>query len=240
MTPREYADQEVQRVVANLLVLIVAERYQQAKLGDFPASTVVACGRALDAGRGVFAYGQRGRGKTYLAVAVVREYMLRHALDDLRNCWQQRQANGWLGQETQEEAERYVQLATSYARRVQHGVVFKTAVEIMDDIRAVFDGDGRRKTEVVDGYAKAKFLVVDDVGMDKSSEFVRETFDSIVNQRWNDNLLTVFTSNLDFTELDSHYKDRGRMTSRITGMCDVVELLGDDKRLCVAEERTPP
>ncbi len=227
----EQAREQLVTAVNKITLPIVADKFKSARLSDFQMRTVASVCSALDAHRGVFATGPRGRGKTHLAAAVVREYMLRRGEVCLADCWRTRDINGWQGMPiTDDEVDRYIAVSLSAAGQALRGVVFGDAVEIMDDIRAVFDGDGRRKQDVVDGYARAELLVVDDIGMDKNSEFVRETFDSIVNRRWADGLLSVFTSNLDFGELDDHYKDRGRMTSRITGMCDVIELVGDDRR----------
>lgn len=209
---------------------MVAERFRLAGLWQFNADVVSAVGLALDCRRGVFAHGERGRGKTHLAAAVIREYALRQASACLTACWQTREENGWRGEATEEETDRYLSVSTSAAWRSLQGVVFANAVDMMDDIRSVFDDKSRDKRQVVDGYAEAALLIVDDIGMDKSSEFVRETFDGIVNRRWADGLLTVFTSNLDFEEIDRHYQDHGRMTSRIAGMCDVIQLAGEDRR----------
>lgn len=231
MTPREHATQQLEEMIGGLQLPLMAAQFVGARLQEFPAEIAAAVREALSKGRGIFAMGKRGRGKTHLAAAVVREHMLLRGLQHLDDCWRRRDDNGWRGvDESLDEACQYVAVSLAVSRQALYGVVFRTGVEILDDIRRVFDGDGRRKTDVVDGYAEADLLVIDDLGMDSSKEFVRETFDSIVNHRWADKLPTVFTSNLTFDELDRHYNDHGRMTSRIAGMCDVVELVGEDRR----------
>lgn len=72
-------------------------------------------------------------------------------------------------------------------------------------------------------------LIFDDIGAEKLSEWVQETFYLIINKRYNDMLPTIFTSNLSVPQLAEHFGDR--ITSRIVGMCDIVEIKGEDRRL---------
>ncbi len=52
----------------------------------------------------------------------------------------------------------------------------------MDILRPVMDAD---------------LLVLDDLGAEKTSEWVEETMNLIVNTRYNERRLTIFTSNYD-------------------------------------------
>lgn len=72
-------------------------------------------------------------------------------------------------------------------------------------------------------------LIIDDLGAEKISEFVADVFYLIVNKKYNDMIPVVFTSNLSISELAKRVGDR--TASRIVGMCDVVKLEGNDRRV---------
>lgn len=72
-------------------------------------------------------------------------------------------------------------------------------------------------------------LFIDDIGAEKNSEFVDETLYHLINTRHERVLPTFFSSNLSLSELAE--KNGDRLTSRIAGMCEIIELNGDDKRL---------
>jgi DNA replication protein DnaC len=82
----------------------------------------------------------------------------------------------------------------------------------------------------------AQLLVLDDVGKEKTSEWVEETMTFIVNSRYNQRLVTLFTSNYedtpDINVLDSlRVRVGSRMYSRMHEMCDFIEYGGADYRL---------
>jgi DNA replication protein DnaC len=90
--------------------------------------------------------------------------------------------------------------------------------------------------EVLQPLLSAQLLVLDDVGKEKTSEWVEETMTFVVNTRYNHRRTTVFTSNYednpDIEALDSlRVRVGSRMYSRIHEMCDFVEYGGADYRL---------
>lgn len=72
-------------------------------------------------------------------------------------------------------------------------------------------------------------LMIDDIGSEKLSDWVLETFYSIVNTRYENMLPTIFTSNLELSELAERIGDR--TVSRVVESCDVFEVAGEDRRL---------
>jgi DNA replication protein DnaC len=82
---------------------------------------------------------------------------------------------------------------------------------------------------------KADLLVLDDLGAERSSEWVQETLGLVVNTRYNERRATIFTSNLvdspDNTDPRSFIFQLGARTrSRLAEMCDWVEMQGVDVR----------
>ena len=81
----------------------------------------------------------------------------------------------------------------------------------------------------------AELLVLDDLGAEKTSEWVEETMNLIVNTRYNERRLTLFTSNYqdipDDTEPNSLlFRIGHRMRSRLHEMCEFVQMDGADYR----------
>ena len=89
---------------------------------------------------------------------------------------------------------------------------------------------------------EADLLVLDDLGSEKTSEWVEETMNLIVNTRYNERRHTIFTSNYEDTPDDAidpaerhdfTLKERigFRIHSRLHEMCDFLEYSGADYRL---------
>jgi len=104
---------------------------------------------------------------------------------------------------------------------------FYNAVDILDKIR---DDYRNKDTYNLDKILDYKgLLIIDDIGAEKITEWVLETFYRIINQRYEDMLPVIFTSNFSLGELSERLGER--ISSRIAGSCEVVELTGNDKRL---------
>jgi DNA replication protein DnaC len=89
--------------------------------------------------------------------------------------------------------------------------------------------------DVLQPVIKADLLVLDDLGAERTSEWVQETLGLVVNTRYNERRPTIFTSNLvdspDSTDPRSFIFQLGARTrSRLTEMCDWVEMRGVDVR----------
>ena len=81
----------------------------------------------------------------------------------------------------------------------------------------------------------AELLVLDDIGAEKTSEWVEETLNLIVTTRYNEQRPTIFTSNFedneDHTDPDSLFVRVGfRMYSRLFEMCEFLHYTGADYR----------
>lgn len=114
--------------------------------------------------------------------------------------------------------------------------IFWNTTELLNEIRADFDREPGDKSHVEGILMDHKGLVIlDDVGSEKLTDWVAETFYLIINKRYNEMWPTIFTSNLDIQALADRIG--GRIVSRIVEMCDVVELVGLDRRLKSAKER---
>lgn len=82
---------------------------------------------------------------------------------------------------------------------------------------------------------EAEILVLDEIGATKPTEWVRDTMANIINSRYNDKKLTIFTTNyLDErrNEKEETLEDRigVRLRSRLFEMCRTVPMFGEDFR----------
>jgi DNA replication protein DnaC len=85
--------------------------------------------------------------------------------------------------------------------------------------------------EAIDRYVNAPVLIIDDLGIEKDTEFAVSTISEIVSHRLKaDRNGLVVTSNLSLDALAAKLGDE-RLTSRLAGMCQVIEIRGADRRL---------
>jgi DNA replication protein DnaC len=81
----------------------------------------------------------------------------------------------------------------------------------------------------------AEILVLDEIGASKPTDWVRDTMAHIINTRYNDRKLTIFTTNYAdnrATDKDETLEDRigVRLRSRLFEMCRTVKIEGNDFR----------
>lgn len=114
--------------------------------------------------------------------------------------------------------------------------LFYDTRDLLRVIRSTYDPSIRTtELEILRPVMTADLLVLDDLGAEKTSEWVEETMNLIVNTRYNERRLTIFTSNYvdipDDTDPNSLICRIGfRMRSRLHEMCDFVEMDGADYR----------
>lgn len=98
-----------------------------------------------------------------------------------------------------------------YDKQIQ--VKFATSLQMLNEIRATWDKDGNKLTEgkLMDFFTTTNILVIDDFGAENHKDWVDDKFNNIINSRYNEKKITIFTSN---TSLESlKYDDR--ITNRI-------------------------
>jgi DNA replication protein DnaC len=120
--------------------------------------------------------------------------------------------------------------------RGNHGLFYEVS-DLLRIIRNTYNPVTKTaEMDVLQPLLNAQILVLDDVGKEKTSEWVEETMTFIVNSRYNQRLVTIFTTNYEDTPdidvLDSlRVRVGSRMYSRMHEMCDFIEFGGADYRL---------
>lgn len=105
---------------------------------------------------------------------------------------------------------------------------FITVPNILRNLRAVYSGHLTEK-EVMRPLEETRWMVLDDLGVEKTSEWNLQILYELINTRYENNLVTIFTSNLSLDDIAQKLGDR--IASRISGMAKVLELAGQDFRL---------
>ncbi len=120
-------------------------------------------------------------------------------------------------------------------RRKRVPSLFVTVPELLDNLREAYNKPGRDLDEWMDAVQNADFLVLDDLGSERVTDWVRERIFVIVNHRYREALPTVFTSNAGPKDLAQQLGER--TASRIIAMCEWIALEGEDYRETAAKER---
>ncbi len=110
---------------------------------------------------------------------------------------------------------------------------FLRAVDFLKNIRCSFRNDnGADERAILNLYGRGTpFLVLDDLGAEKVTDFAVQTLYDLIDFRYGNCLVTLITSNLSLDELANHYGSHGhRLASRIAGMGPTLVLKGKDRR----------
>lgn len=155
----------------------------------------------------LYFYGPPGTGKTFQAVTSLLGYLRRYACDQKH-----------------------------FSKRKK--VKFVTVPELLNNIRCSFgkpivETDNKTFTAdelILRAYKNVDVLVLDDLGVENTTDWVFTTLYLIINYRYEHNKTTIFTSNFSLEELAEKLKD-SRLTSRIRGWCKVQEFKDKDYRI---------
>lgn len=139
--------------------------------------------------RSLLLFGNCGTGKTHLAVAAMRNIILKYKTTT---------------------------------------PLFISAPKLIGEIRCGTLGEtDMTEEEVVEKYTTNRLLIIDDIGVEKHSEFVAQCWYRIVDTRTANNFPTIYTSNLDKKAIEE--KMGPRIASRLFS-CTIIHVDGVDKR----------
>jgi DNA replication protein DnaC len=109
-------------------------------------------------------------------------------------------------------------------------VTFTCVPRLCYEVKKAFDGDIKiTEQNAIKVYTSCEYLVLDDLGAEKPTEWVKKTLGYIIYERDNMFKPTIITSNLSLDEIASHIDPR--ISSRIAGMSRIIHLQGPDWRL---------
>ncbi len=98
----------------------------------------------------------------------------------------------------------------------------------LEDLRDSYEDKDPDFEQVLSMVKSCKLLIIDDIGAERVTDWVRERMVSIINTRVSNNLSTIYTSNLSPEELKEELGDR--ISSRVLGSSQVIEIASGDRR----------
>ena len=120
-------------------------------------------------------------------------------------------------------------LVSKAALKAGRSVAIYSLPRLLNEIRDTHRAE-RSHVDLLDRLTAVDLLHIDDVGAERTTDWVLEELYSIVNARYEDKRSMVITTNiLDREALCEQITDR--TVSRLTEMCDELPLTGDDRRM---------
>lgn len=157
--------------------------------------------KRVEFGHGLYFFGTVGTGKTTVASAVLMTYIIEKSKDSLRK-----------------------------GERTRQLVAYANVPDLLDMLRRGFDdpeiaAQGAKKLSQL---ASVPLVLLDDIGAERPSEWARERLLTLIGSRYDNELSTLFTSNLTIGELGEPLG--ARLQSRIEGMTGLMQFYGIDHR----------
>ncbi len=120
-------------------------------------------------------------------------------------------------------------LVSKAASEAGHSVAIYSLPRLLNEIRDTHRAE-RSHVQLLDRLVAVDLLHIDDVGAERSTDWVLEELYSIVNARYEEQRAMLITTNImDRDQLCEQITPR--TVSRLTEMCDELPLLGHDRRM---------
>ena len=103
-----------------------------------------------------------------------------------------------------------VSIANELIEKYKESVKFTTSMSVLDEIRKTWS-ENKSDSDLIKSLSETDILIIDDFGVEQEKGWINEKFYSIINGRYIDKKITIFTSNSRLDDL--HYDDR--ITNRI-------------------------
>lgn len=144
----------------------------------------------LDAGKGLWLFGDVGTGKTSLAM-----------------------------------------LVSKAALEAGRSVAIYSMPRLLSDIKDTYEDRSQQSyMELFERLAGVDLLHIDDLGAERRTDWVLEQLYAIINERWQEQKAIIVTTNLlDVDELRGQIGPR--TVSRLHEMCDLIPVMGRDRRM---------
>lgn len=159
---------------------------------------------AEDLHRSLFFHGPAGTGKTIQAASILAESLFSRihipSIQDMLNP----ESPMYIGEHTPMFAKQYIFARVPYMLQRFKKSFVQDAIE--------------KEGDLIDLYSNARLLVLDDIGAEMATDWAYLTLYLIVDNRYNEMLPTIFTSNLSMETLARRFMDE-RLASRIIEMC---------------------
>lgn len=116
-------------------------------------------------------------------------------------------------------------------RAFRKNVILITVPDLLLELRSTFDNPREMsEREVVERYSTPDYLILDDMGAEKVTDFTVQAIYLIIDRREKaGNRKLLITSEKPIGDIAENLDDR--ISSRICGMCEIVGIKGKDRRV---------
>lgn len=105
-------------------------------------------------------------------------------------------------------------LANEIIRNYQKSVKFTTSLRILDEIKSTWGMKSDAENRLLRDLSRTEILVIDDFGADSGKDWINEKFYGIINGRYVDKKVTIFTSNYQISNLKYDDRIKNRVLER--------------------------
>jgi DNA replication protein DnaC len=109
-----------------------------------------------------------------------------------------------------------------YLNGTNETIEFIKTAEMFNDIKRCYDDASRNEQEYLDRLSETDFLVLDDFGAERPTDWVLSLLYLLVDRRYENMKTTIYTSNHDLKEISKRLGDL-RITSRIERSCKIIK-----------------
>jgi len=212
---------------------LIGARFEHCTLENFErtrfnATAHEACDRvARGESEGVFLLGPVGVGKTHLLIGLMKAFEAHRApAGESRDLVEVPRLRELVEQAALEETEPSSPVRLDSAERAHEPVVeFWPMLDLVSELRAEIKAG---ELELSRRCRTCDLLVIDDLGAERATDFVREELDRIVDWRYRDRRPIAVATNLSDREIVEKYG--WRAISRWTESCERVRMEGPDYR----------
>jgi DNA replication protein DnaC len=204
----EDAEYNEKRAICHLERCFVPPKYFKTSFDNFIGNDKIkqVCKDYAKIDDNILIMGPTGCGKTHLAISVLRYFIEQRII----KMPMQRSKEGKL-----------------ISDPCYPAGLFITVPRLLMDLRSVYTGDRKKRNkwddnikateeDVINEYVEEKFLILDDLGAEKTTDFSLTSLYMIIDERINNFKRTIITTNLSLQDIEQ--KMDARIASRLSGM----------------------
>jgi DNA replication protein DnaC len=215
---------------------MIPERYKNVKFEEIDQQIKDLYPVLKKERKGIYIHGGVGTGKTFAAYGIFQQWELDKANDEKIRQEIVEKYTPQNGMRTDKDGKSfYFEDVEMIEKQKQELAKHKSSrpsmrFENVPQMLYFAKRDYKDNTDYQDEILNSKrVFILDDIGVEKVSEFVEEFMYMLINKQYEKVYPIVITSNLPLSQLAEKLGDR--IVSRIKEMCYIVELKGEDKRL---------